>query len=219
MRFIVGIPHSSMLDSKWVSKMFTSWSAFILPSTSASCPTPSHPIQPHTMIFPPPNLTVLWISLSISPSPTCFCTHYFPSDPSLLIFSLIRPNNSLPVLHTSFLVLQSKGQVLLPVHCSKQWPFLLCHSLEWVSLENIPDCLWGNWIGDDGVNVFGGQDSIGSLASGDLGDDWVLRMSRVLWWVTSMQDLSIREEVLKYPGHNRLANFLLIRGDGVHDEL
>ena len=65
--------------------MFTSWSAFILPSTSASCPTPSHPIQPHTMIFPPPNLTVLWISLSISLSPTCFHSHYFPSDPSLLI--------------------------------------------------------------------------------------------------------------------------------------
>ena len=64
-------------------------------------------------------------------------------------------------------------------------------------------------------------------------------MSRVLGWMTSMQDLSIREEVLKYPGHSRLANtkfggnntigvmlggqrkniFLLIRGDGVHDEL
>ena len=64
-------------------------------------------------------------------------------------------------------------------------------------------------------------------------------MSRELGWMTSMQDLSIKEEVLKYPGHSRLANtkfggnktngvkiggqrkdiFLLIRGDGVHDEL
>ena len=54
-----------------------------------------------------------------------------------------------------------------------------------------------------------------------------------------MQDLSIREEVLKYPGHSRLDNtkfggnntngvmiggqrkdiFLLVRGDGVYNEL
>src|SRR5882757_4409360 len=65
--------------------MSTYWSASILPSTSASCPTPFQPIHPHTMMFPPPNFTVPWTSLSINPSPTCFHTHCFPSDPILLI--------------------------------------------------------------------------------------------------------------------------------------
>src|SRR5215813_630530 len=80
----IGIPDSSKLDSKWLSKMFTYWSAFIFPSTSTSCPTPFHPIQPHTIIFPPPNLTVPWTSLLINLCPTCFHTHFFPSDPNLL---------------------------------------------------------------------------------------------------------------------------------------
>ena len=60
-------------------------------------------------------------------------------------------------------------------------------------------------------------------------------MSRELGWTTSMRNLLIEEEVLKYPGHSRLANtkfggnnmnggiiegqrkdiFLLIRRDGV----
>src|SRR5882672_1589475 len=79
------IPDSSILGSKWFFKMSTYWSAFILPSTSASCPTPFQPIHPHTMMFPPPNLTVPCTSLSIKPSPTFFHTHYFPSDPILLI--------------------------------------------------------------------------------------------------------------------------------------
>ena len=35
-------------------------------------------------------------------------------------------------------------------------------------LEDIPDCLGGDWVGDDGVYVFGDLDSICSLASGDL---------------------------------------------------
>ena len=38
-------------------------------------------------------------------------------------------------------------------------------------LEHISDCLWADWVGDDGVNVFGDLNSIGSLSSGDLGED------------------------------------------------
>src|SRR6266852_4211585 len=79
------IPLSSMLGTKWSSKMATYWSPSILPSTSASCPTPSQPIHPHIIIFPPPNFTVPCTSLEINPSPTCFHTHCFPSDPILLI--------------------------------------------------------------------------------------------------------------------------------------
>ena len=54
-------------------------------------------------------------------------------------------------------------------------------------------------------------------------------MWRKLGRMTRGRDLAIRKEVLKYPGHSRLANtkfggqrkdvFLLSRGDGVHDEL
>src|SRR5882762_12549 len=76
---------SSKQDSRFFSKMSTYWSASILPSTSASLPTPSHPIHPHTMMFPPPNFTVACTSLAISPCPACFHTHCFPSDPILLI--------------------------------------------------------------------------------------------------------------------------------------
>src|SRR6266850_834357 len=79
------ITHSFRLGSMWSSKMDTYWSASIFPSTSARWPTPFHPIQPHTMMFPPPNLTVPCTSLSISPSPACFHTHSLPSDPNLLI--------------------------------------------------------------------------------------------------------------------------------------
>ena len=78
-------PDSSMLGSRLSSKILTYWSAFIFPSTSASLPTPSQPIQPHTIMFPPPNFTVPCTSRSISPWPTCFQTHCFPSDPILLI--------------------------------------------------------------------------------------------------------------------------------------
>src|ERR1700742_202979 len=85
MHFLTGIPDFHRLESQWSPKMSTYWSASILPSTSASSPTPFQPIQPHTMMFPPPNLTVPWTSLLISPSPACFHTHCFPSDPILLI--------------------------------------------------------------------------------------------------------------------------------------
>src|SRR3979490_3301407 len=54
-------------------------------SISASFPTPFQPIQPHTMMFPPPNFTVPCTSLSIGPSPACFHTHCFPYYPILLI--------------------------------------------------------------------------------------------------------------------------------------
>src|SRR3979490_2092297 len=37
------------------------------------------------MVFPPPHFTVPCTSLSISPSPACFHTYCFPSDPILLI--------------------------------------------------------------------------------------------------------------------------------------
>lgn len=75
-----------------------------------------------------------------------------------------------------------------------------------MSLEHIPDCLCGDWIRDDGVDVFHGLDSIGSLSSSDLCDDRALSIGRKLGRTTSRGDLSVRKEVLKYPGYSRLAN-------------
>ena len=40
-----------------------------------------------------------------------------------------------------------------------------------MSLEDIPDCLWGDWTGNEGVDVFHSLDSIGGLSSGDLCND------------------------------------------------
>ena len=77
-----------MLGNKCLSKMSTYWSGSILPLTSATSPTPFQPIQPHTMMFPPPNFTVSSTFLSISPSPAFFHTHCFPSDPILFILVL-----------------------------------------------------------------------------------------------------------------------------------
>src|SRR6266568_8469968 len=93
-----GTPDSSILGSKLFSKMSTYWLASILPSTSATYPTPSQPIHPHTMIFPPPNLTVPCTSLSISPSPAFFHTHCFPSDPILLI---LVSSDQITLFHSS----------------------------------------------------------------------------------------------------------------------
>src|SRR3979490_1148151 len=85
MQSLSEIPDSFRLGSKRSSKIASACAASILPSISASFPTPFQLIQPHTMIFPLPRFTVPCASLSISPSPACFHTHCFPSDPILLI--------------------------------------------------------------------------------------------------------------------------------------
>src|SRR6266850_5470287 len=110
------IPHSFRLGSMWSSKMDTYWSASIFPSTSARWPTPFHPIQPHTMMFPPPNLTVPCTSLSISPSPACFHTHSLPSDPNLL---LLVSSDEITLFQSS----------TVPPYTSGQRPTLLFYAL------------------------------------------------------------------------------------------
>ena len=64
-----------------VVQMDTYWSASILPSTSVTLPTSFQPIQPYTMMFPPPNVKVPWTSISINLSTTCFHTDCSPYDP------------------------------------------------------------------------------------------------------------------------------------------
>jgi hypothetical protein len=104
-----------------------------------------------------------------------------------------------------------------------------------VLLKHISDCLWGDWVGNDGVDVFGGLNSIGRPPSGDLGDDGSFIGGRKPGRTTRRWSLSIRKEVLKDSRHSRLPNtkfgsnltsgktigskghdvFLLSRGDGM----
>jgi len=111
----------SLLGSKLFSKISTDWSAFILPSISGSCSTLSQFIQPYIMMFLPSNLTESQFPLSIISSPICFHIHHYLYNPSLFILFLSDKILLLPVLHSPLLVLQSKGQVLLPGMCSEQW--------------------------------------------------------------------------------------------------
>jgi hypothetical protein len=94
-------------------------------------------------------------------------------------------------------------------------------------------------VGNDGVDVFGGLNSIGRPPSGDLGDDGSFIGGRKPGRTTRRWSLSIRKEVLKDSRHSRLPNtkfgsnltsgktigskgddvFLLSRGDGMHVEL
>jgi hypothetical protein len=73
-----------------VVQMDTYWPASIHPSTSVTLPTLFLSIQPHTMMFPPPNFTVPWTSLSINLSTTCFHINCSPYDPILL--TLVSPD-------------------------------------------------------------------------------------------------------------------------------
>jgi len=147
--------------------MDTYWSASILPSTSVTLPTPFQPIQPHTMMFPPSNVTVPWTSLSINLSTTCFHINYSPYDPILL--TLVSPDQ-IALFQPStehWLCLRAKAYYFPPVHMA----FLLCHSLKQLLLKHSSGCLWVEWMGVDDANKFGDLNSISSLPSGDLGED------------------------------------------------
>ena len=75
----------SKLSTTPSSKILQYYTAFIVPSTSVSFPTPFQLMHPHTMrLFPPPCLTVDVVVLSESGVPFSFYT--LPSDPILLIF-------------------------------------------------------------------------------------------------------------------------------------
>jgi hypothetical protein len=75
-----------------------------------------------------------------------------------------------------------------------------------VFLQNISDCLGGDLVGDNGVDVFGGLDSIGSFASGDLLEDGVCSSGREFGRPTKVGGLSIGKKVLEYSGDSGLAN-------------
>jgi hypothetical protein len=86
--FSSGIPKFPMLESILSSKMNTYYSAFILPFTSASIPTPFQLMHSKTIQEPPPNFTFPWTFLSYRGSPLFFHTSIHPFDPILLLFVL-----------------------------------------------------------------------------------------------------------------------------------
>ena len=61
-------------------------------------------------------------------------------------------------------------------------------------------------MGDDGVNVSGDLDSIGSLSSGDLGEDTLFISGRELERMATRRNLSTRLRVLKDSGDSGLSN-------------
>lgn len=101
------------------------------------------------------------------------------------------------------------------MYYTKQWLFLLHHSLEYILPKDSFDCFWGDLIGDDGVDVFGNLHSIRSLASSNLDDDRLLRVNRKLWRTSRGRDQLIGEDVLKYPGYSRSID-TRSGGDSVH---
>ena len=91
-------------------------------------------------------------------------------------------------------------------------------------------------MGDDGIDMLSGLDSISNLPSGDQGDDGATSSGGELGRMTKIRHLSVRKKVLEYSGDCRLAYtslrgnfvsgvtmrgkrkdvFLLSRRDGVH---
>ena len=61
-------------------------------------------------------------------------------------------------------------------------------------------------MGDDGVNVSGDLDSIGSLSSGDLGEDRLFISGRELGRTATRRNLSTRLKVLKDSGDSGPSN-------------
>jgi hypothetical protein len=61
-------------------------------------------------------------------------------------------------------------------------------------------------MGDDGVNVSGDLDSIGSLSSGDLGEDRSLISGRELRRTATRRNLSTRLKLLKDSGDGGPSN-------------
>ena len=115
-----GIPDSSMLCSNTYSKMATYCSAFILSSTSLKIHIPFHPMQPYTISEPPPNLTIFWTSLAISPSPLLFHTYSCPSDPILLILVLFDHITLFQSSTVLYIYLRAKANLLC------LWPLERC---------------------------------------------------------------------------------------------
>jgi len=73
-------------------------------------------------------------------------------------------------------------------------------------LKNISDCLCADRVGDNGIDMVGSLNSIGSLASSDLGDNRVGIGRRKFRRAARRRVLSIGIKVFKYSGDSRLTN-------------
>ena len=156
-----------MLCSNPCSQMATYCSASILSSTSLKIHIPFHPMQPYTISEPPPNLTVSWTSLAISPSSFLFHTYSCPSDPILLI---LVSSDHITLFQSStvlYLYLRAKANLLF------LWPlersgFFFFTSL-WVGfLDGISHNLRTDRSINDGIDILSGMNSILGLTSNHL---------------------------------------------------
>jgi hypothetical protein len=109
--FSSGIPELPMLESILPSKMNTYYSAFILPFTSASIPTPFQLMHSKTIKEPPPNFTFSWAFLSCRGSPLVVHTSIHPFDPILLCFVLFDQITLVQSSTVQFLYSGSKNRL------------------------------------------------------------------------------------------------------------
>src|SRR3954465_1214629 len=148
------------------------------------------------MIFPPPNLTVPWTSLSINPCSACFYIHCFPSDPNLLI-----------LVSSDQITFYQSSRVHSLCFKAKTNYFFLCTAVSngfFFFVTALNECLLRTFLtvcdGDDGVDMFHSLDCIGSLSHSDLCKDRVLSMRRKLERVIRGRDWTIRK-ILKHLGY------------------
>ena len=78
----------------------------------------------------------------------------------------------------------------------KEGSFLLDNSLKTIFLECISDCLGTYRVGDDGVNEFGGLNSIIQLSSSDLANDCLFVTRRELGRTASFVVFLVRIHLL-----------------------
>ena len=200
----VGIPESSMLCNNPPSKMATYCLASILPSTSLKTPTPFHPIQPHTISDPPPNLTIPWTSLEVSPSLFLFHTYSCTSDPILLILVSSDQRTLFQSSTVQCWYLRAKANLLFLWETERRGFFFFTTAFREASFEGIPHCLQRDRSADDDIDEMGGLDCIAGLSSKDSLDNSKFVGRRELGGTTIMVIFFVWLDFLKDPSHSGL---------------
>ncbi|GFT66392.1 hypothetical protein TNCV_3208361 [Trichonephila clavipes] len=76
----MGLPRRGSIESAALSRMFTCISEFMFPMRRTNGPRPNHEKHPHTIMLPPPNLTVGTMQTLKKRSPDIRETQTRPSD-------------------------------------------------------------------------------------------------------------------------------------------
>ena len=104
-----------------------------------------------------------------------FPTPYPTIDLPILSYSvdlcLIWPQDPFPILYCPVLMVLSIFQSLLSMYMFQHWCFFLCCRIKPIAFQDISDCLRCDWIGNDGVDVLDGLNSVVRPSSSDLSNN------------------------------------------------